>query len=80
MPRSSSQQSMWTQTWGMVRPYFWQSSQRGSALALIAAVLGLSIFVGWWQTKLVGWVGDKTNALQSKNREQFYALLPDFAG
>ena len=78
MPRSSSQQSMWTQTWGMVRPYFWQSSQRGSALALIAAVLGLSIFVGWWQTKLVGWVGDKTNALQSKNREQFYALLPDF--
>ena len=78
MPRSSSQQSMWTQTWGLVRPYFWQSSQRGSALALIAAVLGLSIFVGWWQTKLVGWVGDKTNALQSKNREQFYALLPDF--
>ena len=78
MPRSSSQQSMWTQTWGLVRPYFWHSSQRGSALALIAAVLGLSIFVGWWQTKLVGWVGDKTNALQSKNREQFYALLPDF--
>ena len=52
-------------------------SQRASALALIAFVLVLSVFGGWWQTKLVAWMG-KTNALQSKNREQFYALLPDF--
>lgn len=78
MSRSSSPSSMWAQTWSLIRPYFWESPQRASALALIAFVLVLSVFGGWWQTKLVAWMGAKTNALQSKNREQFYALLPDF--
>ena len=78
MSRSSKQPSMWAQTWGLIRPYFWESPQRFSALVLIGAVLGLSVFSSWWQTRLVGWTGAKINALQSKNSEQFYALLPDF--
>ena len=78
MSRSSKQPSMWAQTWGLIRPYFWESPQRFSALVLIGAVLGLSVFSSWWQARLVGWTGAKTNALQSKNSEQFYALLPDF--
>lgn len=78
MSRPSKQPSVWAQTWGLIRPYFWESPQRLSALILISTVLGLTMFSSWWQTKLVSWMGAKTNALQSKNSEQFYALLPDF--
>lgn len=70
--------SAWKQTWSLIRPYFWNSPQRFSALALMGAVLALSVFSSYWATKLMSWSGAQTDALQSKNSAAFYALLPEF--
>ena len=74
----SRSQSVWAQTQSLVRPYFLRSSQRSSAWALAIAVLALAVFTSYWFTRINQWSGTKVDALQTKNRAAFYALLPDF--
>ena len=78
MSKPSSGQSVWSQTTSLIRPYFRDSSERGSAWALAILGLLLVVFTSYWFTRINQWGGAKTDALQTKNSVAFYALLPDF--
>src|SRR5579859_3004632 len=63
--------------WALAKPY-WVSDQRRRGLALLAAVVGLSLGLVWINVKLNAWNNDFYNAIQEKRLDDFYALLWQF--
>jgi putative ATP-binding cassette transporter len=66
-----------TAFWALAKPY-WVSEQRSKGLALLAAVVGLSLGLVWINVKLNAWNNDFYNAIQEKRLDDFYALLWQF--
>ncbi|HEY6821436.1 MAG TPA: ABC transporter ATP-binding protein/permease [Burkholderiales bacterium] len=66
-----------TAFWALAKPY-WVSDQRRKGLALLAAVVGLSLGLVWINVKLNAWNNDFYNAIQEKRLDDFYALLWQF--
>ena len=60
--------------WALAKPY-WTSEQRGKGLALLAAVLGLSLGLVYLEVQFNLWNKDFFNALQDKNQGQFFYQL-----
>ena len=66
-----------TAFWALAKPY-WVSEQRRKGLALLAAVVGLSLGLVWINVKLNSWNNDFYNAIQEKRLDDFYRLLWQF--
>ena len=60
--------------WALAKPY-WTSEQRGKGLALLAAVLGLSLGLVYLEVQFNLWNKDFFNALQDKNQGEFFHQL-----
>ena len=60
--------------WALAKPY-WTSEQRRKGLALLAAVLGLSLGLVYLEVQFNLWNKDFFNALQEKNQSQFFHQL-----
>ncbi|MDH0300962.1 ABC transporter ATP-binding protein/permease [Pseudomonas sp. GD04091] len=67
------------QFWAITRP-FWRSRQAWPAWALLATVLGLTLFGVWLNVRLNEWNGAFYNALQAVDGPALYRLLYQFAG
>lgn len=63
--------------WALARPY-WASEQRAKGLALLAAVVGLTLGMVWINVQLNTWNNDFYNAIQDKKLDDFYRLLGRF--
>ncbi|MGE3679270.1 MAG: ABC transporter ATP-binding protein/permease [Burkholderiales bacterium] len=63
--------------WSLTRPY-WQSSQRGKGLVLLAAVVCLALGLVWLEVQFNAWYKDFYDSLESKNADKFYASLMTF--
>ena len=66
-----------TAFWALARPY-WVSEQRSKGLALLAAVIGLALALVWINVQINQWNNDFYNALQERQRDDFYRLLGRF--
>jgi putative ATP-binding cassette transporter len=66
-----------TAFWALARPY-WVSEQRSKGLALLAAVIGLALALVWINVQLNQWNNDFYNALQERQRDDFYRMLGKF--
>src|SRR5437016_936050 len=66
-----------TAFWALAKPY-WVSEQRSKGLALLAAVVGLSLALVYINVKLNYWNNDFYNALQEKKLDDFYRLIGRF--
>jgi putative ATP-binding cassette transporter len=60
--------------WALAKPY-WVSEQRGKGLALLGAVVGLSLGLVWINVRINAWYNDFYNAIQEKRLDDFYALI-----
>src|SRR5713226_3201785 len=65
-------------TWGLIKPY-WSSEERYSAWLLLAAVIGLTLAMVFMNVQFNSWYNDFYNALQEKNKEEFFRLMIRFA-
>jgi putative ATP-binding cassette transporter len=65
-------------TWGLIKPY-WSSEERYSAWLLLAAVIGLTLAMVYINVQFNSWYNDFYNALQEKNKEEFFRLMIKFA-
>ena len=63
--------------WQLARPY-WVSEQRGKGLALLAALLGLTLGLVWINVELNYWNRAFYDAIQEKKIDDFYRLLGKF--
>ncbi len=63
--------------WALAKPY-WFSAQRKKGLALLAAVIGLSIGLVWVEVQWNTWNKDFYNALQNKDEAEFLRQLGIF--
>ncbi len=63
--------------WRLACPY-WRSSERVLAWALLAASIGLTLFMVWIDVLFNTWQKDFYNALEEKNEADFWALLAWF--
>jgi putative ATP-binding cassette transporter len=63
--------------WTLSKPY-WTSKERGKGLALLVAVVGLSLGLVYINVKLNAWNNDFYNAIQEKKVDDFYSLLWQF--
>jgi len=63
--------------WALAEPY-WVSEQRGKGLALLAAVVGLTLGLVWINVQINSWNNEFYNAIQDKKLEDFYRLLGKF--
>src|SRR3970040_161043 len=66
-----------TAFWALARPY-WVSEQRSKGLALLGAVVGLALALVWINVLINQWNNDFYNAIQEKQRDDFYRLLGKF--
>ena len=66
-----------TAFWALARPY-WVSEQRSKGLALLAAVVGLSLGLVFLNVQFNSWYNDFYNAIQEKRADDFYRLLGYF--
>src|SRR5919204_2737598 len=66
-----------TAFWALAKPY-WVSEQRRKGLLLLAAVIGLSLALVYISVQINFWNRDFFNAIQDKNRDEFYRLLGKF--
>lgn len=66
-----------TAFWALARPY-WASEQRAKGLALLAAVVGLTLGLVWINVQLNAWNNEFYNAIQDKKLDDFYRLLGRF--
>jgi putative ATP-binding cassette transporter len=66
-----------TAFWALARPY-WVSEQRSKGLALLVAVIALALALVWINVQLNQWNNDFYNALQERQRDDFYRLLGKF--
>jgi vitamin B12/bleomycin/antimicrobial peptide transport system ATP-binding/permease protein len=64
--------------WRLARPY-WVSDKRATGLALLAAVIGLTLGIVWINVQLNAWNNDFYNAIQDKRLADFYRLLGKFS-
>ena len=60
--------------WALTKPY-WVSGQRRKGLALLAAVVALSLGLVYLNVKFNAWYNDFYNAVQEKRASDFYALI-----
>src|SRR3954466_12655116 len=67
-----------TAFWALAKPY-WVSEQRSKGLALLAAVIGLSLGLVWINVRLNAWYNDFYNVLQEKRSADFYPLIGVFS-
>jgi vitamin B12/bleomycin/antimicrobial peptide transport system ATP-binding/permease protein len=65
--------------WALAKPY-WVSEQRNKGLALLVAVVGLSLGLVWINVQINAWNNDFYNAIQDKRLDDFYGLLWKFTG
>ncbi|HEV8645148.1 MAG TPA: ABC transporter ATP-binding protein/permease [Burkholderiales bacterium] len=65
-------------TWGLIKPY-WSSEERYSAWLLLAAVIGLTLAMVYMNVQFNSWYNVFYNALQEKNKEEFFRLMIRFA-
>jgi putative ATP-binding cassette transporter len=63
--------------WQLAKPY-WVSSERGKGLALLAAVVALTLGIVWINVLLNSWNNEFYNAIQDKKLDDFYRLLGKF--
>jgi putative ATP-binding cassette transporter len=63
--------------WQLARPY-WVSEQRRKGLALLAAVVGLTLGLVWINVELNYWNRAFYDAIQEKRIDDFYRLLGKF--
>jgi vitamin B12/bleomycin/antimicrobial peptide transport system ATP-binding/permease protein len=63
--------------WQLAKPY-WVSEQRGKGLALLAAVVALTLGIVWINVLLNSWNNEFYNAIQDKKLDDFYRLLAKF--
>ena len=63
--------------WALTRPY-WVSVERGKGLALLAAVVALSLALVWINVEINAWNAEFYNAIQDKKLDAFYRLLGKF--
>ncbi len=63
--------------WQLARPY-WVSEQRRKGLALLAAVVGLTLGLVWISVELNYWNRAFYDAIQEKRIDDFYRLLGKF--
>jgi putative ATP-binding cassette transporter len=63
--------------WQLAKPY-WVSSERGKGLALLAAVVGLTLGIVWINVQINTWNNEFYNAIQDKKLDDFYRLLGKF--
>jgi len=63
--------------WQLAKPY-WVSEQRAKGLALLAAVVGLTLGIVWINVQLNAWNNEFYNAIQDKKLDDFYRLLGRF--
>ena len=63
--------------WQLAKPY-WASEQRGKGLALLAAVVALTLGIVWINVLLNSWNNEFYNAIQDKKLDDFYRLLGKF--
>ncbi|MBI4124280.1 MAG: ABC transporter ATP-binding protein/permease [Betaproteobacteria bacterium] len=66
-----------TAFWALARPY-WVSEQRSKGLALLGAVVGLALALVWINVLINQWNNDFYNAIQEKQRDDFYRLIGKF--
>ena len=66
-----------TAFWALAKPY-WVSEQRTKGLALLAAVVGLSLGLVYLNVQFNTWYNAFYNAVQEKRADDFYALLGYF--
>lgn len=64
-------------TWGLIKPY-WSSEERYSAWLLLAAVVGLTLAMVYMNVLFNSWYNEFYNALQEKNKEEFFRLMIRF--
>ncbi len=60
--------------WAIAKPY-WVSPQRTKGLALLAAVIALSLGAVWLEVQFNTWNRDFYNALEKKDQPEFYQQL-----
>ena len=65
-------------TWGLIKPY-WSSEERYSAWLLLAAVVGLTLAMVYMNVQFNSWYNEFYNALQEKNKDEFFRLMVRFA-
>jgi putative ATP-binding cassette transporter len=63
--------------WQLAKPY-WLSEERGKGLALLAAVVALTLGIVWINVLLNSWNNEFYNAIQDKKLDDFYRLLGKF--
>ena len=63
--------------WALAEPY-WVSERRAKGLALLAAVIGLTLGLVWIDVQLNTWNNEFYNAIQDKQLDDFYRLLGRF--
>jgi putative ATP-binding cassette transporter len=63
--------------WALTRPY-WVSEDRGPGLALLIAIVSISLFLVYLNVRLNAWNGDFFNALQDRDEAAFWRLLWDW--
>jgi len=63
--------------WALTKPY-WVSSERRSALLLLAAVVGMSLTLVWIEVKFNTWNNDFYNTLQDKDQAEFFRQIDQF--
>ena len=64
-------------TWELIKPY-WSSEERYSAWLLLAAVIGLTLAMVYMNVQFNSWYNEFYNALQEKNKEEFFRLMIRF--
>ena len=64
--------------WKLTKPYFLQSDQKLSALLLLAAILGLAVFLVYFNVQFNAWYGRFYNALQEYEWDTFWAEMRFF--
>jgi putative ATP-binding cassette transporter len=63
-----------TAFWALAKPY-WVSAQRKKGLALLAAVIGLSLGLVWLEVQFNTWNKNFFNALEQKDQNEFFWQL-----
>jgi putative ATP-binding cassette transporter len=63
--------------WQLAKPY-WVSGERGTGLALLATVVGLTLMVVWLEVQFNSWNNDFYNTIQDKDQAEFFRQLGKF--
>ncbi|HWH47642.1 MAG TPA: ABC transporter ATP-binding protein/permease [Burkholderiales bacterium] len=74
----SARPSFVRDTWGLIKPY-WSSEERYSAWLLLAAVISLTLAMVYMNVQFNSWYNEFYNALQEKNKDEFFRLMIRFA-